>query len=301
LNIHVFLTALGLLLTDLTPSRQAVGTNAPGEALPTATAVAPVWGVSALLGTSGNLRAFWHLPNDPPDVTVEPWIAQVRDATPGVHRLGMNAPDGDALVYVALEEFSRSTPRGYRTGRWPTTGLAAEDPRYAPPAGFIHVTEENQSTTISKRFTLRDFLTHDQQDVWPKVLVLRPRLVDKLELIGEALEARGLPGRIHVMSGFRTPQYNTLGVGERGGRAEFSRHTYGDAADIWVDGDGDGRMDDLDHDGRVTVKDARLLLAVAEEGEAAHPQLVGGLSAYRATPAHGPFVHVDARGTRARW
>ena len=29
--------------------------------------------------------------------------------------------------------------------------------------------------------------------------------------------------------------------------------------------------------------------------------LVGGLAAYDATTAHGPFVHIDLRGYRARW
>ena len=60
-------------------------------------------------------------------------------------------------------------------------------------------------------------------------------------------------------------------------------------------------MDDLDGDGRATVLDARLLLAVVEGVEAEHPDLVGGLSAYRATSTHRPFVHIDARGVRARW
>src|SRR5438093_9287178 len=103
------------------------------------------------------------------------------------------------------------------------------------------------------------------------------------------------------MSGFRTSQYNAHGVGVNGGRAAESRHMYGDAADVFVDADHDGRMDDLNGDGRVTLRDAKLLFAVAEGVEASHPELVGGLSAYPGNAAHGPFVHVDARGTRARW
>ena len=67
------------------------------------------------------------------------------------------------------------------------------------------------------------------------------------------------------------------------------------------DADGNDRMDDLDGDGKITVGDARVLLAVAERVEADHPNLVGGLSAYPANSAHGPFVHVDARGVKARW
>lgn len=76
---------------------------------------------------------------------------------------------------------------------------------------------------------------------------------------------------------------------------------YGDAADVIVDGNEDGVMDDLDGDGRVTIRDARVLCAVAEGVEIQHPDLVGGLSAYPANPTHGPFVHIDARGERARW
>ncbi|HET7903296.1 MAG TPA: D-Ala-D-Ala carboxypeptidase family metallohydrolase, partial [Candidatus Eisenbacteria bacterium] len=186
-------------------------------------------------------------------------------------------------------------------GNWPARVPGAVDPRYAPPAGFIPVTPENQSTPVSKRFRLRDFLTHDQKDVWPKVLVLRVELLDKLELIGDELERRGLPGSLRIMSGFRTPQYNAKGVGANSGRAGRSRHMYGDAADVFVDANDDGVMDDLDGDGSVTIRDAEVLYAVVEGVEGRHPELVGGLSAYRANSEHGPFVHVDARGTRARW
>jgi uncharacterized protein YcbK (DUF882 family) len=28
---------------------------------------------------------------------------------------------------------------------------------------------------------------------------------------------------------------------------------------------------------------------------------IGGLGIYGSTSAHGPFIHVDVRGTRARW
>ena len=80
-----------------------------------------------------------------------------------------------------------------------------------------------------------------------------------------------------------------------------SRHMYGDAADVFVDSDGDGLMDDLDGDGAVTIQDARVLYAVVEAVERRHADLADGLSVYATTTAHGPFVHVDARGVRARW
>ena len=76
---------------------------------------------------------------------------------------------------------------------------------------------------------------------------------------------------------------------------------YGDAADVFVDNDGDGRMDDLNGDGRVDTRDAAVILAAVERIERAYPELAGGVGVYRATSAHGPFAHVDVRGHRARW
>ncbi len=263
----------------------------------------PAW--SAMLGTSGNLRAvIGTLLALRGESALRSWLSDPAIEAPGVHALAVPAPDGGPLVVVTMVPFTPGgTDRlhGYRIGRWPAGGRGLTDARYGAPAGYIPVTQENATTAVSKRFQLRDFLTHDQQAVWPKVLVLRPVLVDKLELIGDELERCGLPGRLHVMSGFRTPQYNAQGVGAKGGRARESRHMYGDAADIFVDADHDGRMDDLDGDGRVTVRDAQVLFAAAERVESSHPAMLGGLSAYAATSAHGPFVHVDVRGTRARW
>jgi uncharacterized protein YcbK (DUF882 family) len=104
---------------------------------------------------------------------------------------------------------------------------------------------------------------------------------------------------MQVMSGFRTPRYN--GSGNTGGRSDVSRHMYGDAADVFVDNDRNGRMDDLNRDGRVDHRDARVILDAAERVERRHPELAGGVGVYRANSAHGPFAHVDVRGWRARW
>lgn len=258
-----------------------------------------------VLGSSGELRALIGTPGSLEQRSeLQPLLAGLPLDVPGVYSLRPLGPEGDSLVVVSLEPFgeTRSARLGnYRIGRWPTRGRGVSNPNYAAPEGFISVTQDNQATPVSKQFRLGDFLTHDQQNVWPKVLVLRVPLLDKLELIGAELERRGLPSRLHIMSGFRTPQYNAQGVGARGGRARDSRHMYGDAADVIVDGNRDGRMDDLNKDGKITIRDARVLFAVAEGVEAAHPELVGGLSAYRATGSHGPFVHVDTRGHRARW
>ena len=194
----------------------------------------------------------------------------------------------------------------YYVGNWPSEhgghGPArAPAGAYANPAGFIQVTPENADTRVSDHFKLRDFLTHDQPNVWPKYLVLQARLVDKLELVLSDLEEHGYDVHgVKVMSGFRTPQYNETG-GNPAGRANLSRHMYGDASDIYIDDDGDGQMDDLNHDGRVSIDDARVIEQAVDRVEAAHPELTGGAGVYTAAPGHGPFIHIDARGYRARW
>jgi hypothetical protein len=70
---------------------------------------------------------------------------------------------------------------------------------------------------------------------------------------------------------------------------------------VYVDNDANGNMDDLTGDGRVTIADARLLAQVVDQVEQQHPELTGGVGIYSANSAHGPFVHVDVRGVKARW
>ena len=188
----------------------------------------------------------------------------------------------------------------YYIGNWPS-GKAPAKGHYDAPSGFIEVTREQQNTLLSDHFRLRDFFPHDQGNVWPKYIVVDMKLIDKLELVLVELEKQGIKASgVRVMSGFRTPQYNKSG-GNPQGRASLSRHMYGDAADIFIDNDGNGNMDDLNRDGRVNTNDSRVILAAANRVEAAHPSLIGGVGVYPGTSAHGPFIHIDTRGYPARW
>lgn len=258
--------------------------------------------ISALIGASGKLKAIFTLPGDPALGSV------ARTGEPGVYPLGSSVAAADAtlqkLSLIVLKPFSAKVNGRigtYRMGNWPYEGRTPRSASYATPKGFIEVTHETLGTSVSDHFKLGDFVTKDQPNVWPKYLVLDRRLLDKLELTIAELNREGYP--VHdfsIMSGFRTPQYNEQGVGA-GGRSAVSRHQYGDAADVYPDDDHDGRLDDLNHDGQVDLKDARILASAAEAVELANPELVGGVGIYPATSAHGPFVHIDARGTRARW
>lgn len=229
------------------------------------------------------------------DVFGEPAIHQ-----PAVHSAA--TADGSPFAYLVLRPFSEKKGEmlnGYRLGRWPSERwIMARN--YYNPDGFVEVTEANALLPLTAHFTLGDFLTHDQRDRWPKYLVLEEKLLDKLELIFHELNARGIATRrVVVLSGFRAPYYNDRGVGE--GMARGSRHQFGDAADIIIDDDGDGRMDDLNRNGRSDLGDTAPIAAALARVEARHRSLTGGLGTYTAVGPSGPFVHIDVRGTSARW
>lgn len=258
--------------------------------------------ISALIGASGKLKAIFTLPGDPALGPVAP------SGEPGVYPLAGSGTAVEValqkLSLIVLKPFSAKVNGRigtYRMGNWPYEGKTPRSASYATPKGFIEVTHDTFGTSVSEHFKLGDFVTHDQSNVWPKYLVLDRRLLDKLELTIAEITRMGYPVKCFtVMSGFRTPQYNEQGVGV-GGRSAVSRHQYGDAADVYPDDDHDGRLDDLNRDGHVDLKDAKILASAAEAVELANPELVGGIGIYPATSAHGPFVHIDARGTRARW
>ena len=209
--------------------------------------------------------------------------------------------DGRIGAYVLGSWPNEDCAKGSSPAAATAAAYAAGRAAYAIPRGFVKVTKATAATRVSEHFRLGDFLTKDQANVWPKYLVLDLKLVDKLELVIAALREGGFPVKgLHVMSGFRTPRYNAREVGP-GNRSGVSRHMYGDSADVYPDDDGDGRIDDLNGDGCVDLADARIVAEAAERVETANPDLVGGISVYPATAAHGPVVHVDTRGTRARW
>jgi hypothetical protein len=256
-------------------------------------------------GRSGRLRSRIVRPTETARLRIDP-VARILGAGAFARPAVMPVMDPataapfNFITLVPFEEKERDRVGVYRVGYWPAERGAVRTEAYRSPVGFIEVTPENQDAFVSTHFRLRDFLTKDQRDVWPKALVLDMRLIDKLELIVSELRLSGhyVEG-LAVLSGFRSPQYNVR-VREVG-RSEMSRHQYGDAADVYVDMDGDGQMDDLDGDGRIDDEDALYLARIVERVEAKYPELVGGLGNYHRVGARGGFLHVDARGERARW
>jgi uncharacterized protein YcbK (DUF882 family) len=225
----------------------------------------------------------------------------VAPGRPGFYRLaivrGLERHVIDEPMVAVMVPFTQkmgSTLNGYRIGTYLSERLAHHD----HPDGFVEVSAGDTDIRVSRHLRLGDFVTHDQQtDVWPKYVALNPRLLDKLELVLAKIGAQAHLTRasysdqdvaFDVHSGYRTPAHNK-GVWRAAGD---SRHQYGDAADVAIDADGDGR---------VTVRDESLVARAVDQVEDEHPELVGGLGLYTSGQYRTPYVHIDARGTRSRW
>ena len=211
---------------------------------------------------------------------------------------------GDAIVlrvFVLHPYDGEDQVEGYRIGEYERLPLY-DNPMYEMPNGMLRVTEGMEDVWISPHFQLRQFLCKQEVDGrdGPKFMLVSTRLLLKLELLLERVNERGVKAlTFAVLSGYRTPHYNV----SIGNRTKYSRHAYGDAADIYVDEDGNGRMDDLNGDGRSNYSDAVWLSRIIEENldSSWYAPFVGGLGIYGPKPHRGAFIHVDTRGFKARW
>jgi len=224
------------------------------------------------------------------------WVAPDE---PGMYPImlmsGTTARRVNAFVMLPFDSLDKKgCIRGVSIGRYPKP--TEEFPSFRKPRGFIVTTPDNLDTPVSPRYTLRDFAPRSMNG-FPRYTVLREELLIKLELLTDLVQSRGHKlDRLTVFSGYRPPAYN-----QRVRYGRNSAHIYGGAADIIVDANNDGQLDDLNHDGQSNRKDAKVLAAYAEELEAKYPELAGGIGWYSRTRSHGAFIHVDVRGKRARW
>ncbi|MBA3644586.1 MAG: hypothetical protein H0W63_00270 [Gemmatimonadaceae bacterium] len=194
-------------------------------------------------------------------------------------------------VMVPFAEKEAGLLRGYRIGTYLAERVSGKTP---PPDGFLEISPNDVDIPITKHLRVGDFLNHDDQKSWPRYAAVSPRLLDKLELVVAEIarwhgsnDSAKVAVDIDVHSGFRAPDHN------RSVRraATDSQHQYGDAADVAIDVNGDGKF---------TSVDASMVGLAVEIVELKHPDLVGGLGLY--TSRHsGTYVHIDARGHRARW
>lgn len=291
---------------------------------PTRPLVPPATASSAAFGRSGAVQIRFALPNDVVEfplavhgdpteleyawvrVTDSAGVDSIRSLTgdtlraptvPGFYRLALLRgrerrilDDLTLAVMVPFEEKRGGILNGYRIGTFRAERRGATEPR---PDGFVQVLPELVNLPVTDHLRLGSFVAPDGQTTWPRYAALDRRLLDKLELVFQQLsrwrsDTTTVQLAVSVNSGFRTPWYN----GRVARAARDSRHQLGDAADVVIDANGDGR---------ITRDDANLVAAAVEIVEQSHPDLAGGLGIYVSPRYRQPYVHIDTRGKRARW
>jgi uncharacterized protein YcbK (DUF882 family) len=294
------------VLSPLAPVRPAIGATAASDAfgvsgnvklrftMPGGSVAFPI----NLTGATDSLRYQWVGMTDsstrvPPRLLGE--TALIAPMAAGFYRLAvLNGTDRQILaeptlaVMVPFEEKVGAQLHGYRIGTYIAERFGRQD--HERPEGFLEIRPENLDLHVTKHLRLADFVTHDDQaDVWPKYVVLNPRLLDKLELVFADLGGKARPNLdVDVHSGFRSPSHNA----HVRRSATDSRHQYGDAADVAIDVDGDGK---------ITMIDELLVMLAVDRVEEKHPELAGGLGMYISRRYPSPYLHIDARGKRRRW
>jgi len=185
----------------------------------------------------------------------------------------------------------------YRIGKYPENGYK-KNADYSKPEGFIEVTEKNKNIFITPHFQLKQFLCK-QKSGWPKYVIIKPELLVKLELLLDELNKNGRDiNTLVIMSGFRTPFYN-----KNIGNVKFSRHVFGNAADVYVDTNHDGVIDDLNNDGKYNLDDEMVMYKIVNsfDKDSNFSELIGGAGIYKKNSRHTYFIHIDTRGYKARW
>lgn len=272
-------------------------------------------------GRSGQLRMRFALPGLPVDYPIEvqggleqvtySWVARGDSVPTGQPRPlvnGLIAPDAPGFyslqltldgerrlvqdpplaVMVPRSEKKGAVLNGYQMGFYRGDRPRRSDPE--APIGFVRIDTTDLDLPVSAHLRLSDFITRDRQNSWPRYAAVDPRLLDKLELVLAEIATWGGSGSDDVVpfdvhSSFRTPLHNRLVRSA----ARDSRHQLGDAIDVAVD---------ANRDGRVNSKDAKLVTMAVDIVERDHPDLVGGMGIYARSSS---YVHIDARGIRVRW
>lgn len=203
----------------------------------------------------------------------------------------------NVFVLIPFDQLKDGYLNGYRIGTYPN-GKNNGAANYDPPKGFIEVYEADLDMNLTPHFTIRQFMSR-QNGTFPKYIVVDEKLLIKLETLLDRVNLRGFKCKtIIISSGYRTPYYN-----KKIGNTAYSSHLWGRAADILIDANNDGLMDDLNRDGEHTIKDTEVLREIVRsvELEIRHFDKVGGIGLYRDTDNHGPFLHMDVRGEEAQW
>ena len=199
------------------------------------------------------------------------------------------------LLVIVKKPFNANNKQlnNYQIGLYPAPYKGY--PQYSAPNGFIEIFEKDLSRQLTPHVQVKNVICK-QVSGFPKYLYVNNDGLMMLEDLLSFVQNEGIKvSKFAFISGYRTPHYNrSIGNGKH------SRHQYGDAFDLYIDEDGDGRMDDLNGDGKLTIADVDVLYKVFEKFQK-QSRYNGGIGRYKPASHHGGFVHIDNRGFTARW
>ena len=122
------------------------------------------------------------------------WVAPTE---PGTYDLRFEGPkkkepvDLHVFVMVPASAVRDGVLNGYKIGQYPAA--PSGNPIYVPPAGFIEVTAQNENTSLSPHFRLKQFVCKQgAPNDFPKYVVLHERLIQKLEAVLQEVNAIGI-------------------------------------------------------------------------------------------------------------
>lgn len=206
-----------------------------------------------------------------------------------------NKKTSKRLLVIVKKPFNANNKQlnNYQIGLYPAPYKGY--PQYGAPNGFIEIFEKDLTRQLTPHVQVKNVICK-QVSGFPKYLYVNNDGLMMLEDLLSFVQNEGIKvSKFAFISGYRTPHYNrSIGNGKH------SRHQYGDAFDLYVDEDGDGRMDDLNGDGKLTIADVDVLYKVFEKFQK-QSRYNGGIGRYKPASHHGGFVHIDNRGFTARW
>jgi len=315
LDVSLQLSSEGQTSPGMAPIANAAGGLGAGQAVVTREeTVAWAWSAGIGLKTSGR-ELTWRAPDAGGHYQLEATFlarASLAQTVTGPLEHCWGRASFDVLVYDEYDP-KKLTLQDVPIGLYPdpnkdTAPASVRDrpQSYDPPRWFLRVTNETRHLPVSAHFSLGDFapVNNLASDSGRSFIALDRGLIDRLEAIRAECKRLGLgDGRLKILRAYLSPLAAESLRRDGAQVSEYSRFLYGDAAIIILDGDNDGMMDDLTRDGKIDAKDALALADVCEEVE--RTGHAGGLGIYGASPdrtlPNTPFVHVDLRGTRARW
>ena len=161
----------------------------------------------------------------------------------------------------------------------------SSDPRYKPMLRnltYYKVERNDLNKRIVGKFRIKDFLSKDKNYTKDyQYLLINKKLLYKLLELQNILEEKGYDKYAFIIKrGHRTPNYNN----EIGG-ASRSKHIKGEALDL--------KIKDIDKNGYYSDLDKSIVLKIVEKVIGND----GGIGKYPGSR----IIHIDVRGTRARW